>query len=81
MNGCLEILTRDLIEAAAFPPALLTLKLLQPCIDQYDVRTKIILNKDGEPMISISRETISSNLCLPECTFTTFTPTQSLVEY
>ena len=45
INGCLEILTSGLIEVVAFPPALLSPKLLQLYIDHYDVRTKIILNK------------------------------------
>ena len=77
VNGCLEILTNGLIEVVVFPSALLSPELLQLCIDHYDIRTKSILNKDGEPMLSISRETISLVLHLPECTFATFTPTQS----
>ena len=59
MNGCMEILTRGLIEAAAFPLALLSAQLLQLCIDHYDVRSKSILNKDGEIVLSISRENIA----------------------
>ena len=39
------------------------------------------MNKDGELVLSISRETISSFLCFLECIFVAFTPTQSLVEY
>lgn len=81
VNGCLEILKSGLVKAAAFPPSLLSPKLLHFCIDHYDVRTKSILNKDGEPVLSISWETISSILRLPECTFVAFSPTQSLVEY
>ena len=64
-----------------FPPTLLSLELLNLCIDHYHVRTKSILNKYGEPVLSISRETVSSVLHLPECTFSKFGPTQSLVQY
>lgn len=80
-NGCLEILTNGLIEFASFPSTLLSPKLLHICIGYYDVRTKSILNKDGELVLPISRATISSMLCLPKCTFAAFTSTQSLVEY
>ena len=81
LNGCMEILTSDLLEAVAFPFALLSHELLQFCIDHYDVRSKSIINKDGEPMLSISRETIASILFLVESKFATFSPIQSLVEY
>ena len=64
-----------------FPPTLLSLELLNLCIDHYDVRIKSIPNKYGEPMLSISRETILSLFCLFECTFATFSSTQSLYEY
>jgi hypothetical protein len=80
-NVCMEILTSGLIEVVAFAPALLSLELLQICIDHYDIRSKSILNKGGEPVVSISRETIYSVLCLPESTFATFSPIQSLAEY
>lgn len=39
------------------------------------------MNKDGELVLSISRETISSVFCLSESTFAAFSPTQSLVEH
>ena len=81
VNGYLEILKSGLIEATTFPPSFLSPELLQLCINHYDVRTKSILNKDGEPVLSISRETISSVLQLPESTFAAFSPTHSLVEY
>lgn len=80
-NGCIEILTSGLVEATTFPPALLRHELLQICIDHYDVRSKSIVNKDGEIVLSISRETISSILCLPKRNFATFSLIQSLAKY
>ena len=80
-NGCMEILTSGLVEAAPFPPALLSPESLQICIDHHDVRSKSIINKDGEPMLSISRETIASVLCLSKSIFVSFSPIQSLAEY
>ena len=70
----MEILTSGLVEAVAFSPTLLCLELLQLYIDYNDVRSKSIINKDGEPMLSISRETIASVLCLLESTFAKFSP-------
>ena len=32
-KGCLEVLTSGLIQAATFPPSLLSLKLLQMCFE------------------------------------------------
>lgn len=78
VNGCLEILTSGLIEVVYFPSTLLSPKLIQFYIYHYDVRSKSILNKDGEPVLPISRETISSVL---HFAFVAFTPTQSLVKY
>ena len=54
---------------------------MQVCIDHYDVRNKSIVSKDGNTVLSISKETIASVLCLPESTFAAFSPTQSLAEY
>ena len=71
-NGCMEVLTSGLIEAATFPLALVSPELLQVCIDHYDVRSKSILSKDGTTILSISRETIASILHLPESTFVAF---------
>ena len=81
LNGCIEILTSGLVEATTFPPALLSPEFLELCINHYDVRSKSILNKYGEPVLSIFRETIASVLCLPECTFAAFSPIQSLAKY
>ena len=39
------------------------------------------MNRDGEEVLAISRETIAFVLDLPESTFSTFSPTQSLAEY
>jgi len=80
-NGCMKILTSGLIEAATFPPSLLSPKLLQMCIDHNDVRSRSILNNDGEIILSISRENISSILHLLEITFVAFSPIQSLAKY
>ena len=60
VNGCMEVLTSGLIEATAFPPAFIIPKLLQLCIDHYDVRSKSIVSKDGNTILSITRETIAS---------------------
>ena len=62
VSSYLKILTSGLIEAATFPTSFLSPKLLQLCMDHYDVRTKSILNKDEEPVFSISWQTISSIL-------------------
>ena len=70
VNGCMEVLTSGLIEAVAFPPAFISLKLLQLCIDHYDVRSKSIVNKDGNTILSITRETIASIFQLTTNTFT-----------
>ena len=56
-------------------------KLLQLCIDHYDVKSKSIVSRDGTTILFISRETISSILCLTKNTFATFSPTQALAEY
>ena len=52
----MEVLTSGLIEVVAFPPVLVSPKLLQVCIDHYDVRSKSIVSKDGNIVLSISRE-------------------------
>ena len=80
-NGCMEVLTSGLIEAVAFPLALVSLELLQVCIDHYDVRSKSIVSKDGNTVLSISRDTIAFVLHFPESAFAAFSPTQSLAEY
>ena len=77
----MEILTSGLVEAATFPPTLLSPELLQLYIDHYDVRSKSILNKDGESVLSISKETIASVLRLRKSTFAAFSSIQSLAEY
>ena len=77
----MEILTSGLVKATTFPPALLSPRLLQICIDHYDVRSKSIVNKDGGPILSISRETFASILHLLESTFPTFSTIQSLAKY
>ena len=80
-NGCMEVLTSGLIEAAAFPPAFVSPELLQLCIDHYDVKRKSIVSEDGTTILSISRETISFVLHLTTNTFAVFLPTQALAEY
>lgn len=80
-NGCMEVLTSGLIDATAFPPAFVSPKLLQICIDHYDIKSKSIVSRDGTTILSISRETISSILQLTTNTFATFSPTQALAEY
>ena len=80
-KGYLEILTSGLIQAATFPHSLISLELLQLCIEHYDVRSKGIVNRDGEVVLAISRETIASVLHFPESTFATFSHTQALAEY
>ena len=77
----MEVLTSGLIEAAAFPLAFVSPKLLQLCIDHYDVKSKSIVSSDGTTILSISREAISSILQLTMNTFSLFSPTQSLAEY
>lgn len=81
VKGCMEILTSGLIEAAAFPPAFVHPELLQLCIDYYDVRSKSIVSKNGNVILSVSRETISSVLKLTTSTFATFSPIQAEAEY
>ena len=66
VNGCSKILMSGLLKVATFPHALLRHELLQLCIYHYDARTKSILNRNGELVLSIMRETISSILCLLE---------------
>ena len=56
----MEVLTSGLIEASTFPPAFISLELLQFCIDHYDVRSKSIVSKYGNTILSITRETIAS---------------------
>ena len=68
-NGCMEVLTSGLIEAAAFPLAFVSLELLHLYIDHYDVKSKSIVSSDGTTILSISRETISSMLQLTTNTF------------
>ena len=80
-NGCMEVLTRRLIEAVAFPPTFVSLELLQLCIDHYDVKSKSIVNEDGTTILSISRETISFVLRLMTNTFAILSPTQALAKY
>ena len=81
VNECMEVLKSGLIEAATFPPAFISLELLQLYIDHYNVRSKSIVRKDGNTILSITRETISSIFWLTTNTFATFSPTQALVEY
>lgn len=72
VKWCLEVLTSGLLEAVAFPPAFLSPKLLQFYIDHYDVKTKRIINKNGELMLFISKETISFISKFLECAFSGF---------
>lgn len=81
VNGCMEVLTSGLIESVAFPPAFVNPKLLQLCIDHYDVKSKSIVSSNGNTILPISRETISSVLQLTSNTFSTFSPTHALAEY
>ena len=80
-NGCMEVLTSGLIEVAAFPPSFVSPKILQLCIDHYDVKSKSILSKDGTIVLSILRETVASVLHLTTNTFVVFSPTQVVAEY
>ena len=60
VNGCMEVLTSGLIKATTFPSAFISPKLLQLCIYHYDVKSKSIVSKDGNTILSITRETIAS---------------------
>lgn len=75
VKGCLEILTSGLLEEVTFPPTFLSLELLQFNVDHYDVKTKSILIKKGDRMLSITIETISFVLKLLEFSFFIFYPT------
>lgn len=77
----MEVLTSGIIEAVAFPPAFVNPELLQLYIDHYDVKSKSIVSWDGNTILPISRETISSILQLTSNTFIAFSSTQALVEY
>lgn len=77
----MEVLTSGLIEAVAFPPTIISPELLQLCIDHYDVKSKSIMSEYGTTILSISRETIASVLCLTTNTFVVFSPTQAVAEY
>lgn len=68
----LEVLTSGLLKTTTFPPTFLSPELLQFCVDHYDTKTRSIPSKNGEPMLSITRETISSVLKLPQCAFASF---------
>ena len=59
VNGCMEVLTNGLIEGVGFPPTFISHELLQLCIDHYDVRSKSIVSRDGNTILSIIRETIA----------------------
>lgn len=80
VNGCMEVLTIGLIEAFAFPPAFISPELLQFCIENYHVRSKSIVSKDGNTILSITREAIASIFQLTTNTFVAFSPTQALAK-
>lgn len=58
----MDVLTSGLIEAATFSPAFMSPEVLQVCIDHYDDRNKSIVSKDGNMILSTSRDTITSIL-------------------
>ena len=74
VKGCLKFLTSGLLEAIIFPPALQIPEILQYCINHYDVKSKSILDKDGESLLSITKVTISSILKLSNSSFASFSP-------
>lgn len=80
IKGCLEVMVRRL-KVVAFPPTLQSCELLQHYINHYNIKSKIVLNKNGKPFISITRETIASIFKLPEFSFSNFSPTHSLVQF
>ena len=77
----MEVLKSGLIKATAFPPTFVNPELLQLCIDHYDVKSKSIVSRDGNTILPISRETISSIFQLKANTFAAFSPTQALAKY
>ena len=74
VNGCIEVLTSGLIEAVTFLLSFFILELLQVYIDHYDVKIKSIVSKDGNMILSISRDTIAFVLQFLESTFAAFSP-------
>ena len=54
VNGCIKVLTSGLIKVVSFPPTFISPKLIQLCIDHYDVRSKSIVNRDDDTILSIT---------------------------
>lgn len=61
-----EILSRGLIEAVAFPPAIPCPELVRECIARYDLVFETIGRDNGETLLAINREVISSIFKIPD---------------
>ncbi|GLJ21621.1 hypothetical protein SUGI_0402190 [Cryptomeria japonica] len=76
-----EILSSGLIEVTAFPPAIPCSELVRECIARYDPISETIRRDNGETLLAINREVISSIFKLPDYQFSNFSPTQSITEF
>lgn len=81
IKGCLKVFISRLLKDIVFLPTLQSLELLQYCLNHYDIKSKSILSKNGEPLLSITRYTISFVLKLCKSPFASFNSTQSLVQF
>lgn len=77
----LEILSSGLIEASAFPPAIPCPKLVRECIARYDPISETIKRDNGETLLAINREVISSVFKLPDYKLSNFSPAQLVTEF
>lgn len=77
----LEILSSGLVEATAFAPAIPCPELVRECIARYDPISETIKRDNGETLLAINREVISSIFKLPDYQFSNFSPAQSITEF
>lgn len=77
----MEILSSGLIEAVTFPPSIPGLELIRECIARYDPVSETIRKDNGETLLSINCEVISSVFKIPDYQFSNFSLAQSITEF
>lgn len=76
-----EILSSGLIETIAFPPTIPFPELVRECIARYDPISETIKRDNGETLLAINWEVISSIFKLLDYQFSNFSPTQSVTKF
>lgn len=77
----IKVLDSNFLMVSTFPLAYPCPKMIQECVQMYDVPNNNIMKKDGSVLLSITIESVSKLFCLEEKEFYDMTPTSSLLKF